>query len=113
MARYYSILRPISPGSFPRDGVIEIVNFNRREHVPDIGRAAWGYIDYSRVLTEREAADYDLMAAGKVIDKKALIDFMVNAGMGKREIGGILKKIAAGEITVQEAYEGLRAEGRA
>lgn len=115
--RYYSILRPVSIGTYPRSGVMEIKNFNRREYVPEIGREAWGYIDYSRKLTEKEAASYELVATGteKPIDKRQLIDFMVNAGMGKREIGEILRAISAGGLTAQEVYGkfcGLREDAK-
>ena len=49
--RYYSTQRPITPGSFPRvafNAVKEIVNFERKTYCEEIGREAWGYIDYEK-----------------------------------------------------------------
>ena len=61
--RYYSIMRPVSIGTYPRKGAVEIVNFDYRQHVDEIGRKAWGYIDYDRELSPEEAADYELVVA--------------------------------------------------
>lgn len=61
--RYYSIMRPVSIGTYPRNGVEEIVNFDYRQFCPEINREAWGYIEYSRELSEKEAADYELIPA--------------------------------------------------
>lgn len=60
--RYYSIHRPAAPGTFPKDGVLEVHNFNSRTYVSQIGREAWGYIEYGRELTEREARRYELVS---------------------------------------------------
>lgn len=60
--RYYSTQRPVMPGSFPKEGAQEIHNFDSRTFIPEIGREAWGYIEYSRTLTPQEAASYELMS---------------------------------------------------
>lgn len=45
--RYYSTQRPVMPGSYPnRDGVEKIHNFDTKTFCEEIGREAWGYIDY-------------------------------------------------------------------
>lgn len=45
--RYYSIMRPVMPGSFPnRAAVEEIHNFDTKTFCEEIRREAWGYIDY-------------------------------------------------------------------
>lgn len=60
MARYYSIIRPISVGTIPNDGkVMNIVNFDKRKYCPEIGREAWGYFEYDGVL--RDYVNYDLI----------------------------------------------------
>lgn len=59
--RYYSTQRPVSPGTFPNHDVVDIHNFNSRVPCADIGRHAWGYIDYSVILDEKEAANYELL----------------------------------------------------
>lgn len=61
--KYYSRMRPVSPGSYPRDGVTNIHNFDDRHLVKEINSEAWGYIEYDRELTEKEVADYELTSA--------------------------------------------------
>ena len=63
MYRYYSIMRPIAPGTFPRtQPVQDVVNFDSRRFVPEINREAWGYIEYTEPLAEKQAADYELVS---------------------------------------------------
>ena len=63
-SRYYSTLRPVSIGTYPKDGMIDFVNYDKRQEkpLPD-GRKimAWGEILYSRKLTEKECFSYDLI----------------------------------------------------
>ena len=84
--RYYSPLRPLSLGTFPKpqgNEILHIENFeerqnvpeiarqawgfpvsiqlNRLQNVPEIARQAWGYIEYKEALTEIEAAAYELI----------------------------------------------------
>lgn len=57
--RYYSPLRPLSLGTFPKpqgNEILHIENFEERQNVPEIARQAWGYIEYKEALTEIEAA---------------------------------------------------------
>ena len=64
MMKYYSIHRPIGPGSFPKpDGnkVLEIVNYDSCQYIHQIGREAWGYIVYENRITDKEAANYELV----------------------------------------------------
>lgn len=62
--RYYSIMRPVMPGSYPKKAAAqETENFDEKTFCEEIGREAWGYIDYSEELTESEAADYELVPA--------------------------------------------------
>ena len=47
--RYYSPLRPLSLGTFPKpqgNEVLHIEHFADRQYVPEIARQAWGYIEY-------------------------------------------------------------------
>lgn len=53
--RYYSPLRPLSLGTFPKpqgNEILHIENFEERQNVPEIARQAWGYIEYKEALTE-------------------------------------------------------------
>ena len=59
MYRYYSKMRPVAPGTFPRGDVLEIRNFDARTYIPALECSAWGYIDYKAPLTEKAAAEYD------------------------------------------------------
>lgn len=64
MTRYYSTQRPIAPGTFPRrDGKEAIVNFDDRVFCEEIGREAWGYIEYNQPITAEEAKAYELVKA--------------------------------------------------
>lgn len=59
--RYYSLLRPVSPGTYPQPSEVKnIVNFDERTFIDDINRYAWGYIEYEKELSWDEARDYDL-----------------------------------------------------
>lgn len=60
--RYYSTERPISIGTYPKAGAVEIVNFDERTEVERLGIAVWGYIDYDRELSDAEIEDYELVA---------------------------------------------------
>lgn len=75
MNRYYSILRPITPGAYPKpidNPVIEIENFDKREYVGKIGREAWGYVEYEKPLTDAQIEAFDFAAANGMEDKKAI-----------------------------------------
>ena len=61
--KYYSTQRPVGIGTYPRDGMVGFDNYDKRTFVDEIGREAWGELRYSRVLTEKEADDYELTPA--------------------------------------------------
>ena len=62
--RYYSTQRPLMPGSCPRAGVQEVVNYDEKKFCEEIGMDAWGFVEYTRELTKQEADDYELTPAG-------------------------------------------------
>lgn len=62
--RYYSTQRPVMPGSYPNGRVKEIHNFDSRTFCEEIGREAWGYIEYSRELSPEELEHWELTPAG-------------------------------------------------
>lgn len=63
MIRYYSTQRPVMPGSYPKSANVEnIVNFDEKKFCEEIGRSAWGYIEYSEKLPEHDAEAYELTA---------------------------------------------------
>ncbi len=60
--RYYSILRPVSLGTFPsRIHVTKIHNYDYRTRVEEIQYVAWGYFETPDKLTEQECYEYDLV----------------------------------------------------
>ena len=64
--RYYSTQRPVGPGTYPKvagNEDVNVVNFDEREFVQEIDRAAWGYIEFERALSEKQAEDYELVKA--------------------------------------------------
>ena len=70
--RYYSTLRPVGIGTFPKpteNKVLSIENFNSRIYVHEINHEAWGYIEYEKPLSEKEAQNYDLVSANEVVNK--------------------------------------------
>ena len=85
--RYYSPLRPLSLGTFPKpqgNEILHIENFEERQNVPEIARQAWGYIEYKEALTEIEAAAYELIPSNCISRyiyaariKKSCIDWAV------------------------------------
>ena len=63
--RYYSTQRPVAPGGYPGKGYVveEIVNFDKRQFCEEIGREAWGYIDFDGEISEKDCSDYELVPA--------------------------------------------------
>ena len=64
---YFSALRPIGPGTFPKDGMIEFQNYDVRREKVACGGPAWGELIYDRKLTDKEAYSYDLVYGGEIL----------------------------------------------
>lgn len=63
--KYYSTQRPVMPGSYPnKDSVEEIHNFDTKTFCEEIGREAWGYIEYREPLAKEQAEAYELTPGG-------------------------------------------------
>lgn len=62
--RYYS-RRPVDLGTYPKkDGSpVNIVNFDSRIPVEDGSIRAWGYVEYTKPLTQKDIDDYELTPA--------------------------------------------------
>jgi len=61
--KYYSTQRPVAPGSFPKpqdNAILKIVNFDSRAYCDELGREAWGYIEYECPLSDDEARSWEL-----------------------------------------------------
>lgn len=64
--RYYSTQRPVSAGAYPKpkDKQVTLIhNFNERQYVGEIGRPAWGYIEYDKPLENADIDGYELIPA--------------------------------------------------
>lgn len=63
--RYYSTQRPVMPGGFPKKAAVKkIENFDTKTFCEEIGREAWGFIEYREPLTKEEADAYELTLGG-------------------------------------------------
>lgn len=61
--KYYSTQRPVMPGTFPKpegNKVLNIANFDDKTYCAEIGREAWGFIEYERPLDPKQEASYEL-----------------------------------------------------
>lgn len=64
--RYYSTQRLVLPGTYPKpknNPAVFIRNFDRRPYVPEIGRQAWGYVEYNGPLENEDIDGYELTPA--------------------------------------------------
>lgn len=55
--RYATLMRPPTPGSIPKDGLLEVKDI---EGVAPSGHRAHGWAEYDRKLTDAEINDYEL-----------------------------------------------------
>lgn len=62
--RYYSTQRPVTPGSYPTEGATYIENYSQPNFFHEINGTAWGFIDYDRELSAKEAARWELTPEG-------------------------------------------------
>ena len=63
--RYYSVHRPIGPGTIPNVNGVNIVgihNYDKRCYVDDAGREVWGYVDYDAIIPNGMARQYELVS---------------------------------------------------
>ena len=56
--KYYSLLRPVSIGTHPK-GIEDFINYDARTEIN--GHMVWAEIYYSRELTEKELADFEMI----------------------------------------------------
>lgn len=66
--KYFSTQRALIPGGFPKpegNKVIDIHNFDNREYVKEIGKMAWGWIEYEHRLSRSDMKNYELVPLSK------------------------------------------------
>lgn len=60
---HYMTQRPFSIGAQPKEGLVEVEDFDGKKYIEDIDRRAWSRIVYDRELTEQEIEQYELVPA--------------------------------------------------
>ena len=84
--KYYSTQRPVDVGTFPkppRNAPDEIVNYGQRVPVESGAFQAWGHLTYTRPLTERQIADYELRPSRdnpRLLEKRQSIADLLKEG---------------------------------
>jgi hypothetical protein len=77
--KYYSTQRPVDVGTFPKpphNAPDEIINYDQRVPVEGGAFLAWGHLTYTRPLSEKDMADYELRpskdnpAVGRRMERK-------------------------------------------
>lgn len=58
--RYYLTQRPPGPGTIPKNSA-NVVSFDTKTYVPEIGREAWGYAEYYDMLVPMDIEGYELI----------------------------------------------------
>lgn len=59
--KYYSLLRPVSIGTHPKNGMIDFVNYDYRKDMDGI--RVWAILYYERELTDKELEDFEMVRA--------------------------------------------------
>lgn len=61
--RAYSVSRPVDIGTYPKGyEVADIVNFDTRRRVAEIGRDAWGYVDFFDRVPQEVLERFELVS---------------------------------------------------
>lgn len=110
MFRYYSILRPITPGAYPKPAdnpAMLIHNFDKREYVGKIGREAWGYAEYNTPLTKEQIEAFDFVAESSGEDKETICKLLCKVLQKTRGAADLVSLTYDGESEiVTAAFEG-------
>lgn len=63
--KYFSTQRPLTPGAFPNHlhHPVNLVNFDQKVFREEIGREAWGYVEYAEPLDPDTVRNYELTPA--------------------------------------------------
>lgn len=57
--KYYSIMRPVSIGTHPKDGMMDFINYDIKKEIN--GHMVWAELYYNRELTQKEMEDFEIM----------------------------------------------------
>lgn len=57
--KYYSVMRPVSIGTHPKEGMMDFINYDTRT---EINRCmVWAEVYYNRELTQKEMEDFEMI----------------------------------------------------
>ena len=87
--RAYAIHRPLGLGTWPsqhRDKLVEMVNWDVLHWVPEIGRQAFGYLEFSEDIPKEDLDRYELVVPRKANEAlERIVDILVRyASDGER-----------------------------
>ena len=97
--KYYSTQRPVDIGTFPKpphNAPDEIVNYDQSIPVEGGAFRAWGHLTYTKPLTDKQVADYELRPAFNVHE--------LRRKRGERPLS-IAEQMKAAQQQVQERRE--------
>lgn len=57
--KYYSLLRPVSIGTHPKNGMEDFINYDTKTEIN--GCMVWAELYYSRELTQKELEDFEMV----------------------------------------------------
>lgn len=116
MYKYYSLERPVSIGTFPKScNLIAFKNFESsdtlvKKEVIDGDKTynAWGYLLTENPLSHKEAYDYELADAGKVVAETKINDLPDDLQENIRyQINRYYKKVSSGFQMVKAAFDDI------
>lgn len=119
--KYYSTQRPVDIGTFPKpphNAPDEIVNYDQRVPVEGGAFLAWGHLTYTKPLTEKQMADYELRPSPEhphrdMEKRPPIAEQLKEAGPQKgcprpgRQIGGAMENnpFKNAELSVEQNYD--------
>lgn len=61
--KYYSIMRHVSIGTYPKNGMMSFINYDDRTEIKTAGGIiqAWAEVYYNRKLTKLELNNYEMV----------------------------------------------------
>lgn len=57
--KYYSVMRPVSIGTHPKNGMMDFINYDSRMEVD--GCMVWAELYYNRELTQKELEEFEMV----------------------------------------------------
>lgn len=58
---YYQVNSPFDYNTCPVEGLVEVIHYDGRTYIPEIGQTAWAELHYNRKLCGAEICGYHLV----------------------------------------------------